>query len=54
MRRATWVKCDIPKYFTDALDPIKNDDEAVREVGKGLVADMCRKLIDAGITHLHL
>jgi methylenetetrahydrofolate reductase (NADPH) len=54
MRRATWTKCRIPPNWLEALEPIKNNDVEVREVGKGLVADMCRKLIDAGITHLHL
>ncbi|KAF2730852.1 methylenetetrahydrofolate reduct [Polyplosphaeria fusca] len=53
LRRATWTKCIIPPHWTEALEPVKNDDMEVREIGKGLVADMCRKLIDAGITHLH-
>jgi methylenetetrahydrofolate reductase (NADPH) len=54
LRRANWMKVKIPPKWTEALEPIKNDDVEVREVGKGLVADMCRKLIDAGILHLHL
>jgi methylenetetrahydrofolate reductase (NADPH) len=54
MRRANWTKCRIPPHWLEALEPIKNDDVEVREVGKGLVAEMCRKLIAAGITHLHL
>ncbi|KAF2094227.1 methylenetetrahydrofolate reductase 2 [Rhizodiscina lignyota] len=53
MRRATWSKCHIPAEWTKALEPVKNDDAAVREVGKGLVTTMCKRLIDAGITHLH-
>ncbi|KAJ4359864.1 methylenetetrahydrofolate reductase (NAD(P)H) met13 [Didymosphaeria variabile] len=53
LRRAKWSKIKIPEPWTKALDPIKNDDSEVREVGKGLIADMCRKLIDAGILHLH-
>ena len=53
MRRATWMKCNIPKAWSAALDPVKNNDAAVREVGKGLVAEMCRKIIKAGILHLH-
>lgn len=53
MRRATWTKCQIPPSWLEALEPIKNDDVEVREVGKGLIADMCRRLIAAGITHLH-
>lgn len=54
LRRANWSGCHIPDKWTEALEPIKNDDSAVREVGKGLVAEMCRKIIDAGIHHLHL
>lgn len=53
LRRATWSKCHIPQKWADALEPIKNDDAQVREVGKGLVAEMCRKIIDAGIMQLH-
>lgn len=54
LRRANWTRCKIPEHWTAALDPVKNDDSEVREVGKGLVAEMCRKLINAGILHLHL
>jgi len=54
LRRANWSKCAIPKSWSEALDPVKNDDAEVREVGKVLVADMCRRLIEGGIIHLHL
>ncbi|KAF2019325.1 methylenetetrahydrofolate reduct [Aaosphaeria arxii CBS 175.79] len=53
LRRANWTKCNVPDEWTKALEPVKNDDVEVREVGKDLVADMCRRLINAGITHLH-
>ncbi|KAH7120824.1 methylenetetrahydrofolate reductase 2 [Dendryphion nanum] len=53
LRRAQWTRCNIPQPWNDALDPIKNDDVEVREVGRGLIAEMCRKLINAGIMHLH-
>jgi len=53
LRRANWTKCDVPAGWYEALEPVKNDDAAVREVGTGLVAEMCRKLMDAGIYHLH-
>jgi methylenetetrahydrofolate reductase (NADPH) len=52
-RRAEWTKCHIPDAWIAALEPVKNDDEAVREVGKGLIAEMCRKILDAGLLHLH-
>ena len=54
MRRAKFSNCVIPQVFIDTLEPIKNDDAQVREKGKVLVADMCRRIIDAGILHLHL
>jgi methylenetetrahydrofolate reductase (NADPH) len=38
----------------EALEPVKNDDAAVREIGKRLIADMCRKLMAFGLNHLHL
>ncbi|KAL8873891.1 MAG: hypothetical protein Q9174_000694 [Haloplaca sp. 1 TL-2023] len=53
LRRANWSNCHIPQHWTDALEPVKNDDAAVRDVGKGLVADMCRKMMDHGIMALH-
>lgn len=54
LRRANWSKCHIPENWMEALEPVKMDDAAVREIGKGLVAEMCRKIIDAGIMQLHL
>ncbi|KAJ4310252.1 methylenetetrahydrofolate reductase (NAD(P)H) met13 [Neodidymelliopsis sp. IMI 364377] len=53
LRRANWTRCNVPPKWTEALEPIKNDDVQVREVGSELVADMCRKLVDAGILHMH-
>jgi methylenetetrahydrofolate reductase (NADPH) len=55
-QRATSLsKTIIPKLFLDALEPHKNDDETVRAIGTGLVADMCRKILNAdlGIKGLH-
>ncbi|KAF2774415.1 methylenetetrahydrofolate reduct [Teratosphaeria nubilosa] len=54
LRRAKWTQCRIPPEWLEALEPVKHDDAAVREIGKGLIADFCRKLLDAGVTmHLH-
>lgn len=53
-RRAKWLQVVIPPHFAEALDPIKEDDFAVREKGADLVADMCKRLVDLGeISHLH-
>lgn len=53
LRRANHMNCKIPEGWMAALDPVKNNDSAVREVGKILVSDMCRKILAAGIVHLH-
>lgn len=52
-RRANWTKCRVPEQWKAALEPVKNDDAAVRDIGKGLVAEMCRKILEAGLNHLH-
>ena len=54
LRRVKWSNCKVPQAWTDALEPVKNDDAVVREVGKDLVTEMCRRLLSAGILHLHL
>ncbi|EMC93335.1 hypothetical protein BAUCODRAFT_237275 [Baudoinia panamericana UAMH 10762] len=54
LRRANWTQCRIPPEWMEKLDPVKSDDTQVREVGKNLVADLCRKILDSGVTmHLH-
>jgi methylenetetrahydrofolate reductase (NADPH) len=56
LRAATAIaKTIIPQSYLDALEPYKNDDEKVREIGTKLVADMCRKILAAplGIQGLH-
>ncbi len=53
-RRAKFHNAVIPQHWIDALEPIKMDDAKVREVGKGLVAEMCQRIIDSGIMQLHL
>lgn len=53
LRRAKWMNVSIPQEWMEALEPVKNDDAAVREIGKGLVASMCQKILDSGIKSLH-
>lgn len=53
LRRAKWCEINIPQHFLDLLEPIKGDDAQVREVGTRLVAEMCQKMLDNGINHLH-
>jgi methylenetetrahydrofolate reductase (NADPH) len=55
-QRATQLaKTVIPDFFLEALEPHKNNDEKVREIGTKLVSDMCREIINAdiGIRGLH-
>ncbi|KZP09904.1 methylenetetrahydrofolate reduct [Athelia psychrophila] len=54
-RATSLAKTVIPKSFSDALEPYQNDDEKVRAIGIKLVADMCRRILDAdiGIRGLH-
>jgi methylenetetrahydrofolate reductase (NADPH) len=56
IRRANGpMRCHVPQSWLDAMEPIKNDDVEVREVGKNLVTEMCQKLLASGeIHHLHL
>jgi len=56
LRAATAIaKTIIPQSYLDALEPYKNNDEKVREIGTKLVADMCRKVLAApiGVRCLH-
>lgn len=53
VRRAKWTNCKVPERWFELLEPVKNDDVAVREIGKDLVVEMCQKILDAGIPHLH-
>jgi len=54
-RATSLAKTVIPKLFSDALEPYKNDDEKVRAIGTKLVADMCRRILkeDIGIRGFH-
>jgi len=55
MRATSLAKTHIPQTWLDVLEPYKNNDEKVREIGIKLVSDMCRKILDAplGIKGLH-
>ncbi|KAJ5758710.1 hypothetical protein N7520_005866 [Penicillium odoratum] len=53
IRRSTWTKAHVPPQWMEALEPVKNDDAAVRDVGKRLIAEMCRDILAFGINHLH-
>eukprot|EP01101_Sappina_pedata_P003993 TRINITY_DN1634_c0_g1_i1.p1 TRINITY_DN1634_c0_g1~~TRINITY_DN1634_c0_g1_i1.p1 ORF type:complete len:568 (-),score=188.55 TRINITY_DN1634_c0_g1_i1:321-1985(-) len=43
----------VPPYVLDALEEVKDNDEAVKEFGVKLAIDMCQELLAAGIKGLH-
>lgn len=53
IRRCKHLGAKIPQDWSAALESIQNDDAKVRKIGTVLVADLCRKLVAAGIHHLH-
>ncbi|KAH6663468.1 putative methylenetetrahydrofolate reductase 1 [Halenospora varia] len=54
LRRCNHMNAAIPPKWSGALEEVKNDDAAVRSIGTGLVAEMCKKILDSGlIHHLH-
>uniref|UniRef100_A0A2P2KPK8 Methylenetetrahydrofolate reductase n=1 Tax=Rhizophora mucronata TaxID=61149 RepID=A0A2P2KPK8_RHIMU len=53
-RMTGFCKTKIPSEITAALDPIKENEEAVRSYGVHLATEMCRKILAHGIRTLHL
>nr|CAB3497720.1 unnamed protein product [Digitaria exilis] len=53
-RMTTFCKTKIPAEIIAALDPIKENDEAVKNYGIQLGTDMCKKILASGIKTLHL
>lgn len=53
VRMTTFCKTFVPREITDALEPIKDDDEQVKAFGVELGARMCRQLLSAGFYGLH-
>lgn len=49
IRATSLSQTQIPQSLMDLFEPIKNDDEKVRELGTKVVADMCRKILDSGL-----
>eukprot|EP00963_Diacronema_lutheri_P008454 scaffold752_cov322-Pavlova_lutheri.AAC.51 len=47
-RMTTFCKTKVPQFIKDALEPIKDNDEAVKAYGVQLAVDMCRRILDSG------
>lgn len=52
-RMTTLSKTIVPQFIQDSLDPIKDDDQAVKDYGVQLAIDMCKQILNAGITGFH-
>ncbi|KAM5141602.1 methylenetetrahydrofolate reductase (NADPH) [Mantella aurantiaca] len=44
-------KLEVPKEITDVIEPIKDNDAAIRNYGVELAVSMCRELLDSGAVH---
>jgi methylenetetrahydrofolate reductase (NADPH) len=53
VRRAKWTNSHVPPTWYAQLDPVKDDDSIVREIGRDLMTGFCQRLLDFGIKHLH-
>lgn len=54
VRRTSLCKTKIPDEITSALEPVKDNDEAVKAYGIHLGTEMCRKILAHGTRTLHL
>ncbi|KAI6698967.1 hypothetical protein NL676_019086 [Syzygium grande] len=54
IRMTGFCKTKIPAEITAALEPIKDNEEAVRNYGIHLGTEMCKKILANGIKTLHL
>lgn len=54
LRMTGFCKTKIPAEITAALEPIKDNEEAVRAYGIHLGTEMCKKILANGIKTLHL
>ena len=53
MRMVSNCKTFVPQFIFDDLEPIKDDDQAVKNYGIRLAIDMCNRMRDAGQTAFH-
>lgn len=53
-RMTGFCKTRVPEEIMKALEPIKDNDEAVRNYGIQLCTEMIKKILDAGIKTVHL
>lgn len=44
-------KLEVPQEIKDVIEPIKDNDAAIRNYGVELAVYMCRELLDSGLVH---
>ncbi|KNA25663.1 hypothetical protein SOVF_004500 isoform B [Spinacia oleracea] len=54
LRMTGLCKTKIPEEISDALERIKDNEDAVRAYGIRLGTKMCKKILGSGVKHLHL
>lgn len=42
---------DVPRAILDIVEPIKDNDEAVRKFGIDFATELCRQILDSGTTY---
>merc|ERR1711865_462775 len=52
-RMTSLCKTKVPSHITDRLDPVKDDDEKVKDKGVELAIKQCKELMAAGTPGLH-
>lgn len=49
-RMTGFCKTHVPAHISDTLEGIKDDDDAVKKFGVQVAVDMCRRILDAGVS----
>ncbi|KAI9206932.1 methylenetetrahydrofolate reductase-domain-containing protein [Polychytrium aggregatum] len=52
-RMTTLAKTYVPDHITEAIEPIKDDDNAIKQYGIRLAVDMCKALKAGGVRGFH-
>jgi len=51
VRMTDYCGISVPKQVMELLEPVKDDDEAVKEIGCQIAADMCQKILTESIVN---
>lgn len=47
------AKTQVPQHIYDSLEPIKDDDQAVKDYGVSMMVSMCKALQKEGMNEFH-